>query len=176
MPNSLRNNPIMPMNQLLIFLRYVDSNGFQSLIAESFNVSQTSVCRIIERVARAINRRLRHVICMPNAVETGEIQRAYQEKSRGKWRAVIGSIDGTIVPIQAPPNEPSRDYFSGTKKRTALNVQGVVDHKLRFRHVEARFPGSTHDAIVLRNTSVWRDFQNGRRDGIILGIQIISLT
>lgn len=137
----------------------------------NLNISQPSVCRAIERVARAINRRLRHVISIPGPVESREISRAYRIKSNGKWQNVVVTIDGTLVEIKGPSGEPVANYMC-RKMFPAINVQAVVDHRRRFHHVDARFPGSMHDSMVLRNTSVWRDFENGRRDGIILGKRI----
>lgn len=168
MPASLRNNPISPMLQLLIFLRHLDSGGFQNLVGESVVVAQSTVSGIIWRVAESIIRHFGHVIAMPGPAESQEIQREFRNLSQQRLRGVVGLIDGTLVKIQAPSNEPRAPYIC-RHGFTAINVQGVVNHNRMFRNVVARFPGSCHDALVLRNSSIWRDFENGTRQGIILG-------
>ena len=54
------------------------------------------------------------------------------------------------------------------KRYHSINVQGVCDANGKFIHFTARWPGSTHDAFILRNSLPSDTFESGRRNGIIL--------
>ena len=72
---------------------------------------------------------------------------------------VIGAIDATHVEIIAPENS-SKDYFYRKQKFT-INTQAVVDGKLKFIDVSTGFPGSVHDARVLRASSIYNTAERG---------------
>ncbi|XP_062618375.1 putative nuclease HARBI1 [Saccostrea cucullata] len=51
----------------------------------------------------------------------------------------------------------------------ALNIQAVADARMRFLHINASFPGSTHDAFVLTNSGLPRRIQSLPEGGWLLG-------
>ncbi|CAC5380115.1 HARBI1 [Mytilus coruscus] len=51
----------------------------------------------------------------------------------------------------------------------AINVQAVVDHKLRFTNVVVRWPGSTHDAFILQQSALYRHMDTNLNAGWLLG-------
>lgn len=59
------------------------------------------------------------------------------------------------VPI-LPPQEGYRDYIN-RKCWASLILQAVVDDKGWFRNIFVGIPGSTHDAAVLRQSSLYND-------------------
>ena len=83
---------------------------------------------------------------------------------------VFGAIDGTHIKIAAPHEDPS-SYF-GRKTYPTINVQVVCDPELNFINVLANYPGSTHDARILRESHLFEEFDNSALrpfDGILLG-------
>ncbi|KAJ8914226.1 hypothetical protein NQ315_003589 [Exocentrus adspersus] len=72
---------------------------------------------------------------------------------------VIGFIDCTHVAIVRPPNNdplhPEHIYIN-RKNYHSINVQLVCDDSLRISNVNARFPGSTHDSHIWRESAVSR--------------------
>lgn len=48
-------------------------------------------------------------------------------------------------------------------------MQATCDHNHKFTSVYCKWPGSTHDAFVLRRSELWRIFENNSNKGIILG-------
>ena len=66
---------------------------------------------------------------------------------------VIGAIDARHVEVVAPENAPI-DYFCRKQKFT-ISTQSVVDGNLKFIDVSTGFPGSIHDARVLRASSLY---------------------
>lgn len=60
---------------------------------------------------------------------------------------IIGAIDCTHVTIKNPGKDIEHVYYCHRKKTHTKNVQLVCDSNLRVLNVNARFGGSTHDAL-----------------------------
>ena len=67
---------------------------------------------------------------------------------------VVGAIDCTHIQIKAP-TESAVDYFSRYHQYDFI-VEGVVDGRKFFLDFAAGFPGSLHDARVLRSSTLYR--------------------
>ena len=67
---------------------------------------------------------------------------------------MAGAIDGCHVRI-VPPGAFASDYFN-RKLFHSIQFQAICDHKGRFLDVHVGFPGSVHDAGVLKS-SPFRD-------------------
>ena len=72
---------------------------------------------------------------------------------------VAGAIDGTYIPIIAH-REDTVDYFSRYQQHDMI-VQGAVDGTGKFIDAVAGFPGSAHDARVLRNSNIYQEAEQG---------------
>ena len=70
-----------------------------------------------------------------------------------------GAIDGTYIPIIAP-REDTVDYFSRYQQHDMI-VQGAVDGTGKFIDAVGGFPGSAHDARVLRNSNIYQEAEQG---------------
>ena len=51
----------------------------------------------------------------------------------------------------------------------SINVQFVVDSKQLIRDCVAQWPGSVHDARILRHSGLWQEFEAGNGVGMLLG-------
>ena len=60
----------------------------------------------------------------------------------------VGAIDGCHIEINAPPQN-KEDYYN-RKQHCSVILQAIVDCSLKFLHVSVGYPGSIHDARVLR--------------------------
>ncbi len=69
----------------------------------------------------------------------------------------IGAIDGTHVPIKAPYDNP--EQYVNRKKFHSVQLQGVCDADQFFTDVYCAYPGSVHDARVLRHSPLYQDAQ-----------------
>ena len=67
---------------------------------------------------------------------------------------VVGAIDATHIEIVAPTDNPT-DYFC-RKQRYTMNTQAVVNRDMKYIHIVSGFPGSIHNARVLRASSTYR--------------------
>lgn len=67
----------------------------------------------------------------------------------------VGAIDGSHIRIDKPTEDA--DSYINRKQYFSLHIQGTVDHKLKFIDVFIGYPGSVHDARVLKNSSIYND-------------------
>ena len=132
-------------NMLAIALwRLLTGNSFRSTAAV-FGVGKSSAVYITKQFCKCIAKRACNVKKFPgNERETSIALEKLSEICR--IPQVIGAIDATHVEIVAPKNAHI-DYFCRQQKFT-INMQAVVDGKLKFIDVSIGFPGSIHDARV----------------------------
>ncbi|GFT27293.1 putative nuclease HARBI1 [Trichonephila clavipes] len=145
------NNALKPVEQVLIALRFYAVACMQLAIADLFDVSQPTVCRVVHRVSEAIASLLPDFIHLPvNREECKTVSRKFF--SIAGFPKVIGALDGTFVRIVSPGGEDA-ERFRCRKNYFALNVQTIVDSDLVIRNVVARWPGSAHDSTVFNNSA-----------------------
>lgn len=85
-----------------------------------------------------------------------------------EFPSVLGAIDGTLVPIQAPSVD--EHHFVCRKRFHAINVQVIGDANLMILNLVAKWPGSTHDAFMWSNCDICHKFENGEiQEGWLLG-------
>ena len=70
-----------------------------------------------------------------------------------KFPQIVGAIDSCHIEINAPP-ENKEDYFN-RKQYYSINQRGTVNLRLLFQHVAVGYPGSIHDARVLRLSGIF---------------------
>ncbi len=80
---------------------------------------------------------------------------------------VIGCVDGTHIPIKAPSD---REWeFVNRKGRHSINVQLICDAELRIINAVVRWPESTHDARIIRESNVYTTMELNPGVGVMLG-------
>ena len=81
---------------------------------------------------------------------------------------VVGCIDCTHIRILSP--SVSEEAYVNRKGYHSINVQAVCDAEMKFVDLVARWPGSSHDSFIWRNSSLKRLFEQGYvADGWLLG-------
>lgn len=129
-----------------------------------FGLSQPSTSWAIAIITDLINSHLREeAIKFPSdALEASEIKRQFFVKF--SMPGIQGVIDGTHIPIAAPPHQdvdtPSHLYVN-RKGFHSLNVLAITDANLRVIYADARFPGSVHDSAIWMVSPV-RNFLKGK--------------
>ena len=71
---------------------------------------------------------------------------------------IVGAIDGCHIDINAP-TQNHEDYFN-RKQHYSVNLQAIVDANLKFIHATVGYPGSIHDARVLRLSGLYDFAEN----------------
>ncbi|GFQ74473.1 nuclease HARBI1, partial [Trichonephila clavata] len=163
------NNALSPLEQVLIALRFYAVACMQLAIADLFDVSQPTVCRVVHRVSEAIASLLPDFIHLPvNREECKTVSRKFFNIAG--FPKVIGALDGTFVRIISPGGEDA-ERFRCRKSYFALNVQTIIDADLVIRNVVARWPGSAHDSTVFNNSAACLSLKTNElyRDFHLLG-------
>ena len=155
---SMRNC-IPPEKILAIGLyRLAHGNSYVS-IAPVFNVGKSTVIEAVQDVMNVLYDQRNQYIKFPTTIaETTECIETFQ-RTRSELPNVVGAIDGTHIPIIAPRVD-AVDYFSRYQQHDMI-VQGVVNGTGKFIDAVAGFPGSAHDARVLRNSNIYQEAENG---------------
>lgn len=80
------------------------------------------------------------------------------DRFSARFPQALCAIDGSHIPIKAPPNNP-RDYFN-RKGYYSIILQAVVDSYGQFIDVTVGWPGSVHDARIFTNSRIYDRMQN----------------
>lgn len=157
---SDHNAALTPALQLLIALRFYANGAFQNTVGDMINVHKSTACRAIRRVSLALSRRLPRSAHLPTEAECAVMKHRFLRAS--DIPGIVGCIDGTHIRIQAPSDVNRKGYHS-------INVQIACDANYNIFNLVARWPGSTHDARILRESALYQDFEAGRVNGLLLG-------
>ena len=137
--------------------RLAHGNSYVS-IGPVFNVGKSTVIEAIQDVVSALFELKDEYIHFPETVaETTAFIGTFEDLSR--LPNIVGAIDGTHIPISAP-RESAVDYFSRYQHHD-FGIQAVADGKLLFLDFSAGYPGSMHDARILRNSSLYQKAEQG---------------
>ncbi|CAG2242663.1 HARBI1 [Mytilus edulis] len=153
--------------KVIIALRFHASGSFQNIIAETFNIDQSTVPRTIHSVSNALVRRAPKFIKFPS----GQVI----EENKVKFYAVanfpniLGLIDGTHVRIIAPSNSQHEEQFVNRKVYHSINVQVIVNVDSQFINVVVKWHGSSHDSRVLKESRVFMQCEQSNHDAYLLG-------
>ena len=71
---------------------------------------------------------------------------------------VIGAIDGPHITIKTP--QVNREDYFNKKQNHSINLQGVVDAAGKFIDLSTGWHGNTHNARVLRLSSLYLRAKN----------------
>lgn len=86
---------------------------------------------------------------------------------------IVGAIGGCHIEINAPPRN-HEDYYNREQHYSV--IQGIVDCSLKCIHVTVGYPGSIHDARVLRLSGLYDMAQNEQIiSGLTRGINGVEI-
>ena len=157
-PSLLRQNTslrdcIPPEKVLALGLYRLAHGNSYSTIGANFGVGKSTVIEAVQDVTEAIFDLRNEYIKFP-VTEAETIASIETFSDLSNLPNVAGAIDGTHIEIKAPL-ESAVDYFSRYHQYDFI-VQGVVNGQKLFLDFSAGFPGSLHDARVLRNSTLYR--------------------
>ena len=147
-----RGSPaITPEKKLLVTLWFISHQDTIHRMSDRFNITDSSNLRCRNQVFSVmLPKKEVHFLPHDENVKNTIIGDFY---TASNFPNVLGVIDGTHIRIVAPREHPQ--VYVNRKKFHSIILQGICAHNLQFLHVVAGWPGSVHDARVLRNSDVW---------------------
>ena len=129
--------------QALVVLWYLGSLDTMIQIADRFGITEFSVIEIRRRMTRALCKIKTAYIRWP----TGHMRQ--ENIVNFKFPNTVGALDGTHIRIQAP-RDNSAAYYN-RKGFHSIVLQAACQYDMQFPDCYVGWPGSVHDARVLRN-------------------------
>ena len=164
--DSDRNGALSPSLQVCLALRYFATGSFQNLVGDSIQVHKSTVCRAIRKVALSLCKRLNEYVKFPTQPEPQNTTRQKLHQIAG-FPDILGCVDGTHIRIKGP--KENENDFVNRKGYHSINTQIVCDADLIITNSVIKWPGAKHDSFILKQSSLWRDFEAGRYPGRLLG-------
>lgn len=140
---------IPPEKVLAIGIYRLAHKASYQTTGDIFNVGKTTARECYRDVLFALNELKDAVIQFPQT--RSERQAAIETFThRSRLPNILGAIDGTHFQIRAP-NQDAEDYY-GRRLVHDVVAQAVVDGNRKFMDIAAGYPGTMHDARILRNS------------------------
>ena len=153
--------------KVLICLKTLGSGSFQNCSKDFLGVSQPTVSKTLRVFTDCMAKKAKHFIYMPRSLTEEENIKSEFFQVAG-FPGVIGCIDGTDIPIKAPPIDECA--YVNRKNFHSINVPAVCDANMIFLDVLAKWPGSHHDSFILQASALHEKFErNCFVDGWLLG-------
>jgi hypothetical protein len=153
-PNVERGRPsISPQKKLLVTIWHIAHQDTIHRISDRFNITDSSVLRCRNQVFHVVLHSLKKKFIYLPLHENVKNKIMDDFYTSYNFPNVLGAIDGTHIRIVAPHEHPQA--YVNRKKFHSIILQGLCARNLQFLHVVAGWPGSVHDARVLRNSDIW---------------------
>lgn len=109
---------VSPLKYITVFLCFSgnEAASFRD-VADRFNISKSTLYKIIRRVSYFLSNLSSEVITWPNAEEKIEIENFFRDK---RFPGIIGVIDGTHIRIDKPSEDP--DSYLNRKHFFSIQV------------------------------------------------------
>ena len=153
-PTNLKPLPTSPDRQLALTI-YRLAHGCSYSTCDLFGISESTACKFFNRVCRLLVSSLYdRYVRMPETDDEWEAEvRGFLENYEFPC---FGAWDGFHVYITTK----LKNYYSFKKRYTMTNL-GLVGYNKRFLYAGVGAPGSTHDATLLRKSSIYREILDG---------------
>jgi hypothetical protein len=160
-----RRSAVPLETKVITFLHYLRSGTFQWSLASSSGTSQATVS---DNITQCTDRLLN---IAPNIIDFATDPDSITARKQGFFDVyrpkgfpnILGVLDGTHIGIIAPNED--EDKFVNRKNYHSINCQVVTDPSHRFLDINAKFPGSSHDSFIWRQSSVRTRLSEGRLGG-----------
>ncbi len=146
----LQCHTLMPTQTLLASVWLLSNQESFRGVADRFGLSKGSLHMALIEACYVLCDRMPNFIRWPNAAEASATA-ARIHQSFG-LTGVVGIMDGTHLPIRCP--SANRSPYINRKGFPSLQGQIVWDDRLKILDFFCAYPGSVHDASVLRNSPI----------------------
>ena len=122
-----------------------------------FGIGWCTALLIKQDFCNAIAKHAKEFIKFPET-EQEVLQSIRLFTNKSPFPQVVGAIDGCHIALKTVPVDERIDYFN-RKQDYSVVIQGVADASFRFLDISAGYPGSIHDACVLRLSNLHREIE-----------------
>ncbi|CAJ1053310.1 protein ALP1-like isoform X1 [Xyrichtys novacula] len=143
--------------ETLVLLFWLASGASYRVVSRVFGMPRSTVHRIVHRVTEEVVAIRHRVIYLPrSADDLAAVTRGFAGLARHRaFLKAAGAIDSCHVRIK-PPSGPDGHCYINRKLFASITLQAVCDHQGRFIDTYVGWPGSVHDARVLRHSPLYR--------------------
>lgn len=140
--------------EILVFLYWLAHATSYPVVSKAFDIPKSTVHDIVHRMCKAVVGLMPRVVTFPTDEGLQDVSDGFAQLAGSPaFRVAVGAIDGCHVRIKAPSVDAAC-YFN-RKLFHSVQLQAICDHQGRFLDVFVGYPGSVHDARVLRNSPVY---------------------
>ncbi|KAK5650081.1 hypothetical protein RI129_001823 [Pyrocoelia pectoralis] len=154
---------------VLLTLRYLATGSILQVVGDFINVDKATASRVITKVIRSIARLHPQFIKMPSTPqELNNVKQGFFNISR--FPRCIGALDCSHIKIISPGGQ-NPEIFRNRKLFFSFNIQAVCDSTLKVQDIVCRWPGSSHDSTIFKNSRLRARMENREfgEDSILLG-------
>ena len=152
-------NNAVPETKKDVLEQIVWNNRFVKINKASIYFRRSTVLESVEDVVEALCDLKNEYIKFPETI--AETQAAIDTfTTKSNLPNIVGAINGTHIHIKGP-KDSAVDYFSRYQQYDFV-IQAIADGKGLFLDVAAGYPGSMHDAHVLRNSNIFDRAERGQ--------------
>ncbi|XP_069486069.1 putative nuclease HARBI1 [Ambystoma mexicanum] len=144
---------ISPLLKVASVLNFLATGTYQHTVGQMHGMSQSYFSVVLNQVLDALLKHARAYISLPQTPQEATATKIASHALVGMPN-VIGALNCTHIKLVVPHSVEV--VYRNQKLYHSINVQMVYDASKIITHCCARYPGSTHDAMVLRNSSLPR--------------------
>uniref|UniRef100_A0A3Q3FGZ5 DDE Tnp4 domain-containing protein n=1 Tax=Labrus bergylta TaxID=56723 RepID=A0A3Q3FGZ5_9LABR len=140
--------------EMLVFLYWLASATSYRVVAEAFAIPTQTVFDLVHKASKRVLAIVKRVIRFPTAAEMDGVGAGFARLAGSAvFARVAGSIDGCHVRVVAPAAH--EQAYLNRRLFHSIQFQAICDHRGKFLDVFVGYPGSVHDARVLRHSDVY---------------------
>ncbi|KAL1276996.1 hypothetical protein QQF64_023669 [Cirrhinus molitorella] len=128
--------------EVLVFLYWLAHAASYRVVSMAFDIPKSTVHDIVHRICKAVIGILRRVVSFPTLDDLEAVGEGFAQ--------LAGSPAFRIK----PSSSDAPCYFN-RKLFHSVQLQAITDHKGKFLDIFVGYPGSVHDAKVLKNSPVY---------------------
>lgn len=144
-----------PTLETLVFLFWLATGSAYSVVSRVFSMPLPTVHRVVHKMVDEV------VAVLPQFVHFPRTQEELQVVEDGfaclanhqAFSKAAGAVDGCHIRIKCPGGPDGHDY--NRKLFPSVVLQAVCDHQGRFIDIFVGYPGSVHDARILKNSPIY---------------------
>ncbi|XP_038073863.1 putative nuclease HARBI1 [Patiria miniata] len=146
------HQPISMEKMTLLTLWYLANQESMRGIADRFDVAKSSVHIVVHKLTHHVAHKLaQKYINWPTPHLMPSVTSDF--KSRANFPGVLGALDGSHIPIEAPSAHQLE--YNNRKMTHSVILQAVCDNSKKFTNCFAGYPGSAHDSRVLHSSQLF---------------------